>query len=96
MQSPGKLLLAERCLLWSWGAPITQKGSDRSCNSYNWCNDDDNGDDNNDESDDESDDDSVDESDVSTTSTGPGAESMGGRATEGKWGSAPMDLHLTT
>ena len=27
-------------------------------------------------------------------STGTGAESMGGRGSKGKWGSAPMDLHL--
>ena len=73
-----------------WGAPITQKGSDRSCNSYNWCNDDDydddNGDDNGDDNNVESDDDSVDESDVSTTSTGPGAESMEGVRPRGSGG----------
>ena len=28
-------------------------------------------------------------------STGTGAESMGGRGSKGKWGSAPMDLHLS-
>ena len=28
-------------------------------------------------------------------STGTGAESMGGRGSRGKWGSAPMDLHST-
>ena len=28
-------------------------------------------------------------------STGTGAESMGGRGSKGKWGSAPMDLHFT-
>ena len=27
-------------------------------------------------------------------STGTGAESMGGRGSKGKWGSAPMDLHF--